>query len=174
MPQPPTAITTSGSKVHVCGSCAQGTRRATEAHGLRVSHGPYVVLGMRAPNSDAKVGVVSDGEFDGNDCASVVVEAVQLGAERAVSAVVVGSNRGGSTTIATRVAIRVTVGRGKRRERPLADPSSSRQQARRSGFEVREDGGDGVVVPKASLIEVAATRTRIMPFSLISKVCGHI
>ena len=105
--------------------------------GARVTREPRVVLGMLSPNSDAKVGVVSDGEFDGNDCAPVVVEAVQVGAERAITVVVVGSNRGGSTTIATRVAIQVTVGRGKRRERSFAGPSSSRQQARHSGFEVR-------------------------------------
>ena len=42
VPQTPTAITTSGSKVHVCGSCALGTRRATEAHGLRMSHWSYL------------------------------------------------------------------------------------------------------------------------------------
>ena len=42
VPQTPTAITTSGSKAHVCGSRAPGTRRATEAHGLRRSHGSYL------------------------------------------------------------------------------------------------------------------------------------
>ena len=42
VPQTPTAITTTGSKVHVCGSCASGTRRTTEAHGLRMSHGSYL------------------------------------------------------------------------------------------------------------------------------------
>ena len=146
VPQTPTAITASGSKDHVCGSGAPGKRRATEALGLRVSHGPRVVLGMLAPNSDTKVGIASDGELDGNDCAPVVVEAVQVGAERAVSVVVVVSNRRGDTTLATRVVIRVVVGRSKRRERLFADPSSSRQQAGRGGFEVREDGGDGVVV----------------------------
>ena len=134
------------------------TRDKACDRGARVTHAPRVVLGMLAPNSDTKVGVISDGELDGNDCAPVVVEAVQVGAERAVSVVVVVSNRRGSTTIATRVAIRVIVGRGKCRERSFADPSSSRQQAGRSGFEVREDGGDGVVVPQASPIEVAVTR----------------
>ena len=63
-----------------------------------------------------------------------------------------------SITIATRVVIRVIVGWSKRRERSLADLGSSRQQAGRSRFEVREGGGDGAVVPQASLIEVAATR----------------
>ena len=50
---------------------------------------------MLALNSDTKVGVVSDGELDGNECAPVVVKAVQVGAERAVSVVVVVSNRRG-------------------------------------------------------------------------------
>ena len=40
VPQTPTAITTSGLKVHVCGSRTPGTKRATEAHGSRWSHGP--------------------------------------------------------------------------------------------------------------------------------------
>ena len=35
VPQIPTATITSGSKLHVCVSCAPGTRRATEAHGTR-------------------------------------------------------------------------------------------------------------------------------------------
>ena len=42
VPQTPTAITASGSKAHVCGSRAPGTRRATEAHGFRWSHGSYL------------------------------------------------------------------------------------------------------------------------------------
>ena len=42
VPQTPTAITTSGSKVHVFGSHAPGTRRASDAHGLRWSHGSYL------------------------------------------------------------------------------------------------------------------------------------
>ena len=42
VPQTPTATTTSGSKVHVCGPHALGTRRATEAHGFRRSHGSYL------------------------------------------------------------------------------------------------------------------------------------
>ena len=42
VPQTPTATTTSGSKVHVCGTCAPGTMRATEAHRLCMSHGSYL------------------------------------------------------------------------------------------------------------------------------------
>ena len=77
------------------------TRDKARDRGARVTREPRVVLGMLAPNSDAKAGIVSDGELDGNDCAPVVVEAVQVGAERAASAVVVVSNRRGSTTIAS-------------------------------------------------------------------------
>ena len=94
VPQTPTAITTSGSKVHVCGSCAPGTRRATEAHGLRMSHGPY--LACLRPTATPRLASSATVNFDGNDCAPVVVEAVQVGAERAVSVVVVVSNRGGT------------------------------------------------------------------------------
>ena len=81
------------------------TRDKACDRGARITHEPLVVLGMLAPNSDTKVGVVSDGELDGNYCAPVVVEAVQVGAERAASVVVV-SNRRGSTTIATDVVTR--------------------------------------------------------------------
>ena len=42
VPQTPTATTTSGSKVHECGSLAPGMRRAIEAHGFRRSHGSYL------------------------------------------------------------------------------------------------------------------------------------
>ena len=42
VPQTPIAITTSGSKVHLCGSHAPETRRAAEAPGLRKSHGSYL------------------------------------------------------------------------------------------------------------------------------------
>ena len=44
--------------------------------GARVTREPRVVLGMLAPNSGTKVGVIGDGELDGNGCAPVVVEAV--------------------------------------------------------------------------------------------------
>ena len=134
------------------------TRGKTCDRGARITREPRVVLGMFASNSGTKVGVISDGELDGNGCTPVVVEAVQVGLERAVSVVVVVSNRRGSTTIAIRVIIRVIVGWGKCSKRSFTDPGSSWQQAGCSGLEVREDGGDGVVVPQAPLIEVAATR----------------
>ena len=81
--------------------------------GARVTQEPRIVLGMFAPNSGAKAGVVSDSKLDGNDDAPVVVETVKVGAERAFSVVVVATNRRGSTTIATRAAIRVIVGGGR-------------------------------------------------------------
>ena len=44
---------------------------------------------MFAANSGAEVGVVGDGEFDGNDDAPVVVKTVQVGAKRAAGVIVV-------------------------------------------------------------------------------------
>ena len=41
------------------------TRDKARDRGARDTREPRVVFGMLAPNSDAKVGVVSDGEFDG-------------------------------------------------------------------------------------------------------------
>ena len=112
---------------------------------MRRNHGSYLAC-LRRP-AVPRFGVVSDGKFDGNDGALVVVETVQARAERAVSVVAVVINRKGSATIGIQVAMHVIAGRGECRQRPFADPSSSRQQAGRSRFEVREDGGDGVVVP---------------------------
>ena len=57
--------------------------------GARISQEPQILLGVFAPNSGTKVGVVSNGELDGDDDAPVVVETVQIGAEWAASAVVV-------------------------------------------------------------------------------------
>ena len=42
VPQTPIATTTSGSKVHECGSLVPGTKRAIEAHGFCRSHGSYL------------------------------------------------------------------------------------------------------------------------------------
>ena len=44
---------------------------------------------MFAANSGTEVGVVCDGEFDGNDSAPVVVKTVQVGAKRAAGVIVV-------------------------------------------------------------------------------------
>ena len=60
---------------------------------------------MFASDSGTKVGVVSDGEIDGNDDAPVVVKTVQVGAEWVTSAVVVGVDRRGSATIAIRALL---------------------------------------------------------------------
>ena len=87
VPQTPIATTMSGSKVHECGSRAPGTRRSIEAHGFRRSHGSY--LACLRPNSCTEVGVVSDGEFDGNDDAPVVVKTVQVGAKWVAGVIVV-------------------------------------------------------------------------------------
>ena len=79
---------------------------------------------MFASNSGTKVGVVRNGELDGDDDAPVVVETVQVGAEWAASVVVVVVDRRCSATIAIRVALRVTAGRSERRQRSLSDPGS--------------------------------------------------
>ena len=52
------------------------TRDKACDRGAWITREPRVVLGMFAPNSDAKVGVGRNGELDGNDCAPVVVEAI--------------------------------------------------------------------------------------------------
>ena len=97
VPQTPTAITTSGPKVHVCGSCVSGTMRATEAHGLRMSHGSYLACLRPTATPRLASSATVNSMVDGNACAPVVVEAVQVGgAERAVSVVVVVSSRGGT------------------------------------------------------------------------------
>ena len=53
------------------------------------SVGATVILGVFASNSGTEVGVVSDGEFDGNDDAPVVVKTVQVGAKWAAGVIVV-------------------------------------------------------------------------------------
>ena len=65
--------------------------RGKALHGARVAptQEPRIALGMFASDSSTKVGVVSDGELDGDDDELVMVGAVQVGAERAASAVVV-------------------------------------------------------------------------------------
>ena len=85
---------------------------------------PRTIFGVLAPDSGTKVGGVSDGELDGDDDAHVMVEAVWVWAERAVSAVVVVADRKGSAATAIRVATTVVVGRGERRQRPFPDPGS--------------------------------------------------
>ena len=68
---------------------------------------------MFAANSGTEVGVVSDGEFDGNNNAPVVVKTVQVGAKRAAGVIiVVVGRRGSGIGIIIQVAIGVVVGRG--------------------------------------------------------------
>ena len=53
---------------------------------------------MLAPDGRTKIGVVSNGELDGDNSAPVMVKAVQARAERAVSAVAVVVRRGSAIT----------------------------------------------------------------------------
>ena len=80
---------------------------------------------MFAANSGTEVGVVSDGEFDGNNNAPVVVKTVQVGAKWAAGVIAVVDMRGSGIGIIIRVAIRVVVGRGEHRQRSFSDPGSS-------------------------------------------------
>ena len=82
---------------------------------------------MFAANSGTEVGVVGDGEFDGNDDAPVVVKTVQAGAKRGAGVIVVVGRCGIGTGIIIRAATRVVVGRGERCQRSFSDPGSSRQ-----------------------------------------------
>ena len=84
---------------------------------------------MFAADSGTEVCVVSDGEFDGNNNAAVVVKAVQVGAKRAAGVIiVVVGRRGSGIGIIIQVAVGVVVGRGEHRQRSFSDPGSSRQQ----------------------------------------------
>ena len=82
---------------------------------------PRIVLGVFTPDSRTKVGVVSNGELDGDNDALVMVETVQVGAERAVGVVTVVVRRGGAVT-STPVAIVIAVGRGEHRQPPASAP----------------------------------------------------
>ena len=80
---------------------------------------------MFAADSGTEVGVVSNGEFDGDDNSPVVVKTVQVGAEWAAGVNVVIGRRGSGTSIIIRVTTRVVVGRGEHRQRSFSDPGSS-------------------------------------------------
>ena len=82
---------------------------------------------MLAANSGTEVGVVCDGELDGNDNAPIVVKTVQVGTKRAAGIIVVVGRRGSGIGTIIRAATRIVIGRGKRRQRSLSDPGSSRQ-----------------------------------------------
>ena len=109
-------------------------------------------------NSGTKVGVVSNGELDGDGNSPVMVKSVQVGAEWAAGVVVVVVSRGCGAGIIIRVTTCVNVGRGGCRQRSFSDPGSSRHQTSCRRFEVREYGSDGVIVPQSPLAEVAVTR----------------
>ena len=82
---------------------------------------------MFAADSGTEVGVVSNGEFDGDENSPIVVKTVQVGAKRAAGViVVVGRRRSGIDTIIW-AATRVVVGRGERCQRSFSDPGSARQ-----------------------------------------------
>ena len=100
---------------------------------------------MFASNSGTEVGVVSNGELDGDDNSSVMVKTVQVGAEWAADGIVVIDRRGSGTEGAAGVIVVVgrrgsgtgiiiwvtgcvgvvSVGRGERRQRSFSDPGSS-------------------------------------------------
>ena len=71
---------------------------------------------MFASNSGTEVGVVSNGELDGDDNSPDMVKTVQVGAEWAAGVIVVVGRRGGGIGIIIRVTTRVNVGRGERRQ----------------------------------------------------------
>jgi len=100
---------------------------------------------MLSPDGRTKIGVVSDGERDGDNGAPVMVKAVQVRAERAISVVAVAVHRGSATTTILVTVISI-VGRGEHRQRALLDPRGSGQQAGGGGLEVRQYGGDDVVM----------------------------
>ena len=67
---------------------------------------------MLASNSGTEVGVVSNGELDGDDNSPVMIKTVQVWAQWAAGViVVVGRRRGGGIGIIIRVTTRVNVGR---------------------------------------------------------------
>ena len=97
---------------------------------------------MFASNSSTEVGVVSNGELDGDDNSPVMVKAVQVGTEWAAGVIVVVGRRGSGTEWAAGVIVvvgrrgsgtgiiiwvttRVSVGRGERRQGSFSDPGSS-------------------------------------------------
>ena len=91
-----------GRKSTCVGHAVTRTGEKACDRGARVTQEPRIVLGGFASGSGTKVGVVSDGELDGDDDALVMVETVQVEAERAASVVVVDDDRRGSATTAIR------------------------------------------------------------------------
>ena len=80
---------------------------------------------MLASDGRTKIGVVSNGELDGDNSAPVMVKAVQARAERAVSAVAVIVRRGSAiTTILVTAISFVVVGRGEYPQRAPKEPKT--------------------------------------------------
>ena len=73
--------------------------------GARIAQEPRIILGVLTLDSRVKVGVVSDGELDRDNNTPVMVEAVQVRAERAVSVVAVIAVGGCTSTI---ISVEVT------------------------------------------------------------------
>ena len=71
---------------------------------------------MFAANSGAEVGVVSNGEFDGDGNVPVVVKTVQAWTEWAAGIIVVVGFRGSGTGIIIRITTRAVIGRGEHRQ----------------------------------------------------------
>ena len=77
--------------------------------GTRIPYEPRIILGMFASNSGTEVGVVSNGELDGDDNSPVMVKAVQVGTAWAADIIIVLGRRGGGLECAAGVV--VVVGR---------------------------------------------------------------
>ena len=87
---------------------------------------PRIIRGALTPDSCVKAGVVSDGELDRDNNTPVVVEAVQVRAERAVSAVAVVAV-GGCTSTIVLVEVTISARRCERRQGAFPDPRGSGQ-----------------------------------------------
>ena len=78
--------------------------------GTRIPYEPRIILGMFASNSGTEVGVISNGELDGDDNSPVMVKTVQVGAEWGAGVIVVVGRRGGGTERAAGVIVVVGPG----------------------------------------------------------------
>ena len=94
--------------------------------GARIAQKPRIVLGVLTPGSCVKVSVVSGGELDRDNNMPVMVEAVQVRAERAVSIVAVIAVGIGTSTIIS-VEVTISVRRCECRQGAFPDPRGSGQ-----------------------------------------------
>ena len=106
------------------------TRDKASNRGAWIALEPRIALGVLTPESCTKVGVVSDGKIDGDNDAPVMVETVQVGAERTVSVVVIVVVRRGSAVTPTLVSLIIAVGRGEHRQRALPGSQVARDNRR--------------------------------------------